>query len=71
MSNEEFVSSIVTRIEQLKIRAKMEWYSKQSLEEALEVLKDAICNYTLERPQYEEQMRNQLEKIEEVKRELL
>lgn len=71
MSNEEFVNSIVSRIEQLKVRATMEWYSKESLEQALEVLKDAINNYTSERPQYEEQMKSHLEIIEEVKKDLL
>lgn len=66
MRHEEFVSSVRQRITQLQSRAKMEWYSQETLEHAIDTLKQTLLEYISNRPEFKSEVTEYIREVEQL-----
>lgn len=66
MKHEEFVSSVKTRILQLQNRSKMDWYSRDTLESAVTMLKQTLVEYITNKPEFRNEMNEYIEQVDQL-----
>lgn len=66
MRHDEFVTSVKQRITQLQSRAKMEWYSKKTLENAIDTLKHTLVDYIANRPEFKNEVTEYIRQVEQL-----
>lgn len=70
MVKEEFLLSISKRIEQLRQRLDMDWYSNQNLQESIDNLRMIITNSLDNRPEYRSDVYAYLKAIDQLEQDI-
>lgn len=66
MLHDEFVASVKQRIAQLQNRAKMDWYSEDTLDHAIDSLKQTLLEYISNRPEFKNEMNEYIRQVDQL-----
>ncbi|MGL4346134.1 MAG: hypothetical protein ACRCTE_13130 [Cellulosilyticaceae bacterium] len=66
MLHDEFVASVRQRIAQLQNRSKMDWYSTDTLESAIDALRQTLVEYISNRPEFKNEMSEYIHQVDQL-----